>query len=196
MRDEKLTELIQYSIEQTEAREREAKVLAEAEQIEFNSLMACALAESLADIVDMPQALIPYCNYARGPGCWDRAQDIETLKKGWRPSEFIIRAPALSEMRFSIHKAPADINDVGRIRWRIRSITVEECSNSYHCWSAAITEAARIHRRIEQWRREQEQERADRVESQQTASAPTDAEQLAALIEQIVIRKVSDLMEV
>lgn len=197
MRDEKLQELIACSIEHVEARKREHKALADAEQIEFDSLMASALAERLADIVEMPKALIAYCAPSRGPNpyCRDRAQDIEALKSGWRPIHFTVNAPGLAEMRFDIGQEWLEINGENHLGWRVRAITVHNGSASfYRDWFSAIAEASDVHRQTEEWRRERDKASQSKPVAQEQPA--TDAERLVALIEEIVVRKVGDLMEV
>lgn len=187
-----LEQLIFDSVERAEAEEREAEALAEARNIEYQRLLLEATQARLAEIVGLPDALLPYCVAARGPGRFDCETDTDALKGRWRPEEFRIEAPNLGPIKFTIEPEWTDSAPRAQTgKFVTRRISAGDYEFSQ--WPPAIAEAARVHRRkIEQ---EQLGVRGESfVISAYVEPSPT--ERLVALIEEIVVNKVSELMEV
>ena len=133
-----LDKLIADSIEQAEIEEREERRRADAEQAELERLMKEATLLALAEIKDLPRALIPYCRTEPWPNCHGRAETIVALKGGWKPIWFTVEAPGMARIEFRVVEKVRDIV--------CGSIMLKGARVEYKSWHQAIAAAASAYR--------------------------------------------------
>jgi hypothetical protein len=173
--DEKLKQLIADSVETIEAEERKRQAIANAQQIELNQLLQAATVAALADVSDLPPALLPYCIAAHGPGAHSIEANMITLKKGWRPEYFYADAPGLTRISF-------------RVQWtggkrQTSSISFLGFNGTTSSWPLVIGKAALRYRELQE--DEQRENSFNEMSYRASQRQPTTAERLEGLIRAI-----------
>jgi hypothetical protein len=182
MEDSKLTQLIAESKEKVAAEEAERQTLVEAQQSEFDRLMAEASTARLAETKDIPAALLPYCLGYRGSE-WDLEDQIGDLKIGWLPERFLINAPDLAPMTFTI-AVEWDDKQPPRLTGQFIIETIKVEHSIYYNLHQAIAAAAEKQRDNQERKKADEQVQIALYNSSQ--EQPSIADQLYSLIRQMI----------
>lgn len=187
--DQTLKKFIADSIEIAAAEERQQEALVEAEELELDQLMEEAVKARLAETKGIPAILVPYCIAGKRPSIWSLQDDIECLKGNWRPDHFLVKAPGLSSLSFTITPEWDDSQPARPLTGQFVIKNIRVMDIPYRSWHQAIAAAAAQHQADKEWQQLQEQ-------SHKSATVtPSTAERLAELIGEIVADKVGDLME-
>jgi hypothetical protein len=185
-------------VERAESEEREKKALAEAEEIEYEALYAQACAARLAEIANLPAALIPYCEATQRPGHHERQWDIKALKEGWRPDCWQVSAPGLVPIFFTVEKEWTNpTGEVGKAelagKFIVKSLSTRgQFEDQYPRWYQAIAAAARLHREHEEYLRKEEAQTMEPAPVDPKPTPPTTAERLESLIRRIAREEAED----
>jgi hypothetical protein len=195
-----LQSFIDQAIEQTETRQakeaaRQAELAAK-RQAAWQSAICEATAARLEEITHCyPAALRPYIK-ADVRFCLSEFE-FEKWDNTWRPDKFEIDAPGLAPISFSVY--PDDKGVFQPCDTCVWDDWNERSHGHFYDWAEAVAVAAKIHRaQVERDEADRKRrEGKEREEAAITVEKPAStAERLATLIEEIIVNKVSELMEV